>query len=418
MLMKIKSWNNICVKKVHLQETIDPLYTTIPLGNQNSYSDCNIPISSNSLITDFSQEIQSDNTSSRKLIIDPSLSIGNYIQNSREFLYGIPGSPYVSIGGAIAADTHGKDGKYGKNFGSNIDSLYLKIASGDILKLNNKNNPEILESTIGGYGLTGQIVGVEFLKSKIKFADYLYTELTINKGVDNLINEINQHDEKYFLAVIDLVNNGYKWIIKKSSQSINQDYDFPPRNNKEALLPLNFVGNNFLYSLKLLNFVYPLFQKNGPTHYTNYFFPQGGVRDPRNFCKNRKIVEVQFSLPMEMIDSLKEILDLVKFYFKPLACSIKILAHNIEQTNLSFYQHGISVNFDFPFNKLDHQGLKEVYKKIYDNKGKVNLSKDLFLSEDIFKKMYPEYQKWIEVVKTVDPKNKFQSQMSHRLKIK
>lgn len=416
--MKIKSWNNICIKQVHLQENIDSLHTTIPLGNQNSYSDCNIPISSNSLITKPSQEIHSANTTSTNLIIDPSLSIGNYIENNREFLYGIPGSPYVSIGGAIAADTHGKDGKYGKNFGSNIDTLYLKIASGDILELNNKNNPEILECTIGGYGLTGQIVGVKFLKSEIKFAEYLHTELKSNKGINSLLNEISQHDEKYFLAVIDLVNNGYKWIIKKSSQSLDQEYSFRPKNNKEARLPLNFVGNNFLYSLNFLNFIYPLLQKNGPTHYTNYFFPQGGVRDPRNFCKNRKIVEVQFSLPMEMINSLEEILDLVRFYFKPLACSIKILGHNIEQTNLSFYQHGISVNFDFPFNKLNHQGLKEVYKKIYKNKGKVNLSKDLFVSEDIFKSMYPEYEKWIEVVKTVDPRNKFQSQMSNRLKIK
>ena len=415
--MEVKSWNNLFKKTVKIENDMSLVSSTISLGNQNSYSDCNIPISNSVLKQSDNSDLKSLKIKNKR-IANPLTTVGQYISSNKEFLHGIPGSSRITLGGAIAADTHGKDGYLGKNFGSNIKTLYLKIASGEVLKLDSKNNPDILWATIGGFGLTGQIIGIEMKKNKFEYSEFLNTEIKKNKGVDNLINCVLNHDERYFLAVVDLVNKGFSWIAKFSKASNKEVKEYNINNLKEIKIPLGFVGNNFLFTKNLLNLVYPYLQSDGISHYSNFFFPQGGVRDPRNFCKNRKIVEIQFSLPMNEIRNLEKILYMARKYFKPLACSIKILGLNLPQNNLSFYQQGISVNFDFPLNDLNFNHLNNIYEEIAKYNGKVNLSKDSFLTPELFKQMYPEHSNWLNIVKKIDPDKKFQSKMSNRLQIK
>lgn len=415
--MEIESWNKLFKKSVKIENDLTLVNSTITVGNQNSYSDCNIPLS-NSVIYQASSNEFADLQKKNQAIFNPLISVSEYISNTNEFLFGIPGSPRISLGGAIAADTHGKDGYLGKNFGSNVETLYLKIASGEVLKLDNKNNPDILWSTIGGFGLTGQIVGIEMKQDKLPYSKFFNTELKINKGIDKLIDCILNHDDRYFLAVVDLVNKGFRWITKISETTSKEVNLYNVKNYKEIKVPLGFIGNNFLYTKNLLNLFYPYMQKDGINHFSNFFFTQGGIRDPRNFCKNQKIVEVQFSLPMNEIKNLGDILTMAKKYFKPIACSVKILGFDLNKNNLSFYQRGIAVNFDFPLSDFNFDKLNEIYIKIIKYNGKINLAKDSFLTPSLFLKMYPEHSSWLKTVKKIDPDKKFQSKMSKRLHIK
>jgi hypothetical protein len=159
-------------------------------------------------------------------------------------------------------------------------------------------------------------------------------------------------------------------------------------------------------------------QHSGLIHYSNFYYSQSGIRDVRNFCKNKKIIEVQFSIPMKNINQLSNLFLMINKFIKPITCSIKILGDDVNQNNLSFYQYGLSINFDFPMDRLNTKKLNEIYIEIIKLGGKVNLSKDSQISEEMFKSMYPEYPNWLKVVKKIDPFNYFQSAMSKRLQIK
>ncbi len=92
----------------------------IYLGNQNSYGDCFIPHSH------FSYKDKKREKLLGELGLDPSVTIEEYIYRNKKLLFGIPGKGNVTIGGAIAADTHGKDNIWGGSFSKNIDSLKQK----------------------------------------------------------------------------------------------------------------------------------------------------------------------------------------------------------------------------------------------------------------------------------------------------
>ena len=414
--IKIKSWGNIFEKSVELLEVPNKEDNYIPVGNQNSLSDSNIPIGSKALKINRTESF--DNLSNTE--VNPLVTIGEYVENNKKFLYGIPGTPDVTFGGAIAADVHGKDSHWGKNFAANIESIKLKLSSGQVININRNSESDIFGATIGGFGLTGQIIAAKLKPNDIEYSDFFNTSIKKGAGLTDLVNEITVKDKNYFLAVIDLVNKSDKWIVKRSSPVVVQNVNTVSINSekKKSSIYLPFVGSNFLYSLNLLNSLYPHIQRGGLRDYSSTLYPQGGLRDPRIFCKDKKIVEVQFSIPMQEINSLEKIFEIIRSHFNPITCSLKILSKPEKLNNLSFYQEGVGINFDIPSNKVNLKIIETLYSLLIAIGGKVNLSKDSLLSEKQFKEMYPEFDQWIKVVKKVDPNNNFQSSLSKRLGIK
>ncbi len=414
--IKIKSWGNIYEKSAELLEVPNREDNYIPLGNQNSLSDSNIPIGSKALKLTSLENF--DNLKNGE--VNSSATIGKYIENNKKFLYGIPGSPNVTFGGAIASDVHGKDSYWGKNFAANIESIKLKLSSNQVIDISRNSESDIFGATIGGFGLTGQIISAKLKPSKIKYSEFFNTSIKRGVGISDLVYEISVIDNNYFLAVIDLVNKNHKWIIKRSSP-VEVENIKPlaiKSEKKESSIYLPFLGSNFLYSLNLFNSLYPYIQRGGVQHYSSTLYPQGGIRDPRNFCKDKKIVEIQFSIPMQKINSIEKILEIIRNNFNPISCSLKILSKREKINNLSFYQEGIAINFDIPSNKVNLKIIEKLFALLVSIGGKVNLSKDSVLNEKQFKEMYPEYQQWIKVVKKVDPNDNFQSSLSKRLGIK
>ena len=164
----LKSWGNNFEKIVN----VNPGFRLpgIDFGNQNSYGDAFMPFSNTSFKVDKNTFLEKEFTSA-------STELKEYLLLSDHSLFGIPGRNNVTVGGAIAADTHGKDNLWGGSFGRNIDSIILKLPSGEVITASSEQNFEIFESTIGGYGLTGSILGCKF-KKKLKKIYFILKKLT------------------------------------------------------------------------------------------------------------------------------------------------------------------------------------------------------------------------------------------------
>ena len=102
----------------------------------------------------------------------------------------------------------------------------------------------------------------------------------------------------------------------------------------------------------------------------------------------------------------------------PLLCSIKKLSNQDCLNNLSFYQEGWTIAVDFSFHQFNSQEIEKFYKELSKLGGKVYLAKDSTLDKKNFRSMYPESFEWEKIVKSIDPKNLYQSKLSNRLGLK
>lgn len=400
----ISSWGNIN-KNISLDNSIDSEVGMLDIGNLNSYGDACIP----------KNVLSKSNKSNRT-----KETLVNYQASTLNYLYGTPGKSNVTIAGAIASDTHGKDNDWGGSFYKNVEEIKLRVDD-KVLILNNKENKELFDATIGGYGLTGSITDVSLIDSNIPIYQKYNTEFHTGTGIDSLISSFKTKEGDYWVGWINLLDKRFQWVTKKSMPQ--GEYLKGVNKKAELQLPisLGFAGKGNMYLLKYVNSLYFNKFKNSKDREVSYFdtfYPLSFITDSRNISYKRKIVQIQFSLPLKNEDKLNFLIcELIKKQ-KPLLCSIKKLGPQNIMNNLSFFQNGWTIAVDFSYKEFNRDAIKLFYKELIKQEGKIYLAKDSDLDEECFKLMYPEYSEWKNIVKEVDPKNLYQSELSSRLGLK
>ena len=402
---KLVSWGNIVKDDLEKYSSNNSSLSKLDIGNLNSYGDCCLPLES------ISKEIKSN------MVVGTLIEYE--IKNSC-YLYGTPGKSNVTIAGAIASDTHGKDNNWGGSFYRNIKSLTLNI-DGEEIETSKDRNGEIFDATIGGYGLTGTITNVEFLESNIPIYKNYKTQINTGIGINKLLESFNTLDNEFWVGWIDLLNDKFRWVTKKSTPGEEILYSEKTKKSKEFSFMLPFIGENRLNILGIINILYYRMNKNVNNKVIDYyqnFYPLSFITDTRNISYKRKIVQVQFSLPIEHEFELERLLIKLVRNQKPLLCSIKKLSNQSIVNNLSFYQHGWTVAVDFQYESFNRNEIEKFYDELASFSGKIYLAKDLTLDKKNFRKMYPESLEWEKIVKQIDPNNTYQSELSNRLGLK
>ncbi|MEL0125346.1 MAG: hypothetical protein VW827_06775 [Alphaproteobacteria bacterium] len=400
----LKSWGNL-YHDIHNEYNSSYNSSFLDIGNLNSYGDCCIPLNSIS------------NVPKNSVVND---TVYNYQIKHGYYLYGTPGKSDVTIAGAIASDTHGKDNNWGGSFYKNVKKIFLSIY-GEEIETSREKDVELFNATIGGYGLTGTIKNVELFENNVKISENYETFIETGFGIDNLLNSFSALEKEYWVGWINLHNKNFPWVTNKSISSNkpikihNQKKDF------ELHASFPFIGRNKFKALNLINFFYfqtNKFLKTGEKSFYKTFFPLSFISDTRNISKSRKIVQVQFSIPSSKSYLLEPLLKMLVNKQIPLLCSIKKLSNQDCLNNLSFYQEGWTIAVDFSFHQFNSQEIEKFYKELSKLGGKVYLAKDSTLDKKNFRSMYPESFEWEKIVKSVDPKNLYQSKLSNRLGLK
>ena len=402
---KLASWGNIVKVDLEKNSSNKSSLSKLDIGNLNSYGDCCLPLEC------ISKETKSN------IVVD---TVVEYESQNNCYLYGTPGKSNVTIGGAIASDTHGKDNDWGGSFYRNIKNLTLNI-DGEEIETSKDQNSEIFDATIGGYGLTGTISNVEFLNSNIPIYKSYETEINTGNGINSLLESFNTLDNEFWVGWIDLLSGKFRWVTKKSIPSDKILHNSKTKDRKDFDFFVPFIGHNRFNILGIINNLYYRMNRNSNNKVIDYyqtFYPLSFITDTRNISYKRKIVQVQFSLPVEHEFELERLLTKLVMNQKPLLCSIKKLSNQKIVNNLSFYQHGWTVAVDFPYEGFNRNEIEKFYDELASFSGKIYLAKDFTLDEKNFRKMYPESLEWEKVVKEIDPNNTYQSELSNRLGLK
>jgi len=416
MKKEIKSWGQNHRKFVSVQNQNKKIINqVISVGNLNSYGDACIPINNNLIMNNHK-------TSENKDYVFSNETIQSYLKRTHNLLTGIPGKSNVTIAGAVAADTHGKDNLWGGSFSRNIKSIKIMLPNQGIVEVSRTKDKDIFFATIGGFGLTGNIISVEFYRNNKKFNNLYSIETSTGNGINNLVKSFDSTEGFYWIAWINLLDKKHKWVSETAQPiSIQGNKEFLLKDYHDLSISLSPIGQNRLHMMNVINSCYyysSKLRRNKKKYFRDVIYPLSRFTDTRNISNSRKIIQVQFSIPKSKEDELENLLSLLVTGQVPLLCSLKRLRAKEHGINLSFVQDGWTAAVDFAEKEFDHKSIRIFYSELIKQGGKIYLAKDSTLNVSEFNDMYPDADTWKKIVKEVDKNNLFQSSLSKRLNIK
>ncbi len=343
-----------------------------------------------------------------------------------------PGTKYVTMGGALASDIHGKNHHKDGSFANFVNSFLLVTADNTTLRCSREENSDLFWATAGGMGLTGFIKEIE-LDLKSVETPYLHVKKIRCSNLDETCRLIEESEKEYEYSVcwIDCLasaaNLGRSILILGRHASKN-DLSDELKNaelvpvKKGITVPLDMPSwllNRF--SIGAFNEVYYHFSsasaKEHIEHYNPFFYPLDFLSDWNRMYGKDGFIQYQCVFPLKQSRvGLEEVLDLSARRGRS---SFLAVLKKFGKGNrfLSFPTPGYTLTLDIPVKAGLIEFTKELDAIVLKYGGRVYLAKDACLDADAFRKMYPEFPAWQEIKRSVDPSNHFRSSLSERLKL-
>jgi decaprenylphospho-beta-D-ribofuranose 2-oxidase len=340
-----------------------------------------------------------------------------------------PGTKFVTIGGAIANDIHGKAHHIDGSFVNCVLSFTILLADGSVVDASRSENADLFWANFGGLGLLGVILKARIRLRKIE-TTYFKTKSIAIKGLDHMLEALEQYDHEYNYSVawIDALAKGRRLGSGVLSLGNAARLDELPeklrtrplRTHKTGKLAVPFFFPSFVLnglSVRLLNKVIA-FVQNSPkefVHYEKFFFPLDAISDWNKGYGKRGFIQYQFVIPEENgKKNLTEILEMIAgSHCTPFLNVFKRMGEG--QGILSFPFSGYTLAIDFPVTKELLSFTPRLDAKVLSAGGRVYLGKDALLHENTFKAMYPQHEEWMTIKRKYDPGNRFSSNISRRL---
>jgi decaprenylphospho-beta-D-ribofuranose 2-oxidase len=350
------------------------------------------------------------------------------------FLPVTPGTKFVTLGGAIAADVHGKNHHSEGSFSTHLDSLTLLAPGGQQYACSRTENPEIFWATCGGMGLTGLILEGTFRLKKIETA-YIVEESTKTENVDALYKlfEESMHFT-YSVAWIDCLAKGKnlgKGILlngehaKVSELKTDAQRHAPLILPKKGKLAIPFKLPSFTINpltVKAFNTLFYAKAKSGRHQhvidYDKYFYPLDGIHHWNRVYGNKGFAQYQFAIPPDKsYDAMLKILQLIAKERFPSFLTVLKYFGNSETGPLSFPLEGYMLALDFPITDRLFGFLDRLDQIVVDAGGRIYLTKDSRMKPEILQKGYPRLQEFLKIKQQLDGGHVMQSLQSKRLGI-
>jgi decaprenylphospho-beta-D-ribofuranose 2-oxidase len=349
------------------------------------------------------------------------------------FLPTTPGTKFVTLGGAIAADVHGKNHHVDGSFGEFVEHLDLMIASGEIVRCSRTERPELFWATVGGMGLTGVIVSARIRLMRVESA-YWDVEYRRCPDLDAALAAMRDTNAefRYSVAWIDCLSAGRK--LGRSVLMLGHDgkaealprklrrRPLSPPSKPEALVPFDFPGfalNPF--SVQAFNTVFYAANrdKRAFVDYDTYFYPLDAVHHWNRIYGRRGFLQYQALLPPETTrDGLIALLERITRDQRASFLAVLKTCGAAGGGMLSYLYPGHTLALDFPYTGPDVLEFTQALDRILlDHGGRLYLAKDTVMSADTFRRMYPRLDEFKAVKDAVDPNRRFVSSQARRVGI-
>ena len=333
------------------------------------------------------------------------------ITNKGWFLPVVPGTRYITLGGAVANDIHGKNHHQVGSFGNYVKRFGLLRSNGENLTCSEDLNKDLFHATIGGLGLTGVITWVEISLSPIK-SKFIEVSTERFEHIQDywIVNKELEKDWEYTVAWIDCLSNEKKlgrgvFLSGQHTEETTSHINYKDRKITFPFEPpFSFVNN---LSGKLVNTLYYRInssKKSSIKHYQPFMFPLDAVNKWNRVYGRKGFFQYQCVFPSEVSEyGVKEVLKIIRKGNQKSYLGVVKNFGNIESKGiLSFARPGTTLALDFRNKGQETLNLfQQLDSVVAQLKGALYPAKDARMSGEMFRASFPRYE---EFLKFVDPK--------------
>ncbi|HVK47163.1 MAG TPA: FAD-binding oxidoreductase [Pseudobacter sp.] len=416
-----------------LQEIIRTSPHFIPRGNGRCYGDASL--AGETVNTLKYDKILSFDTANGIFECQSGLTLDQILEvvvPKGWFLPVTPGTKFITVGGAIGSDVHGKNHHVDGTFGQHVVDMDLILADGTLVTCSPTQHPDLFEATCGGMGLTGMITRIKFKLKKIP-SSYIKQKQIKAANLDELIRLFEEYKHfTYSMAWIDCLQKGNSFgrgimtigEFAKPEELTDKQRQAPlalPK-KKAISIPFNFPSWSLnTLTVKAFNFLY--YNKNVKKEISNvvtyepFFYPLDALLH-WNRCYGKKgFVQYQFVLPLEAKEGLVDILR--RIGAKGMGSFLVVLKVFGKQENslISFPFEGYTLALDFPVRKGLFEFLDELDQVVLKYGGRLYMSKDARMKPEMLEAGYPRLQEFKSIVQKYNPDGKIRSIQSDRLEL-
>jgi FAD/FMN-containing dehydrogenase len=324
------------------------------------------------------------------------------------FLPVTPGTKYVTVGGAIANDIHGKNHHSAGTFGRHVPRFELLRSDGVRIECSPTANSDWYAATIGGMGLTGLITWAEVQLRPVvsRKIDYHGTKFV---GIDEFV-ALSQASEgsEYTVAWIDCVTQGPNFARGIFMRGDHSQAPASLKASPEPKLSLPLDLPEFLlnkYTVQAFNELYYRKQltreKRAAIDYEPFFYPLDSVLHWNRLYGREGLLQFQCVLPFE--EGQHGILRILKAITNSGLASflavIKVFGEIKSPGMMSFPAPGITLALDFPIRReVSFDLLERLAYITVEHRGRMYPAKDARMTAMQFQAFYPQWQKFARYI--------------------
>ena len=377
-------------------------------GNSRSYGDAGLsPTMINSLKL---KQILSFDEASRLIEVESGLLISelhSFTIGKGYFVPVTPGTQFVSIGGALAADVHGKNHHEEGSFSRHVEEFTLMSDEGPLVCSRN-NNAALFWVSIGGMGISGFIYSVK-LKLKAIESSYIKENRLHASGLEELMGLFEENkNELYSVAWLDSMSSGNdlgRAVLMLGDHAKSTDLGSSmikrPLNNPNGItltVPFNmpsFTLNK--WSVSMFNSLYYNThgsRANAIIPYKPFFYPLDMVLHWNRIYGPNGFTQYQLVVPKE--SALKAITEVLKtvhdFNEGSFLTTFKLFGKGEVNAPFSFPMEGYTMAMDFRINKNVLNMIEMLDQIVLNYGGRLYLAKDFRMSKNVFERGYDTEQ--------------------------
>jgi decaprenylphospho-beta-D-ribofuranose 2-oxidase len=343
-----------------------------------------------------------------------------------------PGTRKVTVGGAIAADVHGKNHHQAGSFASHVRSLDLVLPGGELRTVTPRTDPALFWATAGGMGLTGFILRATVQLTPVE-TSRVRVDTVRTADIDQTMAVLAEHDTTYGYTVAwtdSLARGASLGRSVITSGDFASASELPPAAaaGRFAFNPGARLGlpNGFppglinRYTVGLANEAYfrkaPRLRQGDLQTIGQFFHPLDGIRNWNRVYGPGGFRQYQYVMPFEAQAAVRTSLEMVSKHRAPSFVTVLKRFGQGDPGPLSFPAPGWTLALDFPARTpgLD-QLLDRLDQLVIDHGGRVYLAKDSRVPAAAFEQMYPRLAEFRKLRAEIDPGAVLCSDLSRRL---
>lgn len=334
----------------------------------------------------------------------------------------VPGTGFVTVGGAIASDVHGKNHHKVGSFGQHVARMTLATADGQILSLSETENAALFRATIGGMGQTGIIITAELRLARCAGGQMQVTERRI-ANLDRFIDALVDSEASYSVGWVDATARGTALGrgILETAENVEGPFTGTGTARSIPLTPPRFAMSRPI--VRSFNALYlrrvPLRGRTRTGAMQAMLFPLDRLNGWNKLYGKAGFHQFQCVLPDKSVAETLPVL-MTKIADSGLASPLSVLKRLGAGRGgfMSFPMAGLTLAVDF----ADRTGLGPLMDALHEivaaAGGRVYLAKDSVSKPELLAQMYPELSAFRDVLAETDPDARFETDLARRLNLR